>query len=119
MLIAGKRTFKEFSKSHEGIAPGILSARLKWLEKNRLIIKQKLPQNQKENIYLLTKKGIEVAPVIIELIIWSDNSLRDQNPEMPSLSQIGDMSDKPALIAGIQRSYTKSIKEIFEINQKY
>ena len=119
MLVRGKKTFKEISESSEGIAPGILSARLKWLEENGLMTKQKLPRNQKEIIYLLTKKGIELAPIIMELIIWSDKNLRGQNPEMPSLSQIGDMSDKPALIAGIQRSYIKSIKEIFEINQKY
>ena len=47
MLVQGKKTFKEFSISPEGIAPGILSSRLKWLERNELITKQKLPNNQK------------------------------------------------------------------------
>ena len=32
MLFQGKKTFKDFSTSPEGIAPGILSSRLKWLE---------------------------------------------------------------------------------------
>ncbi|WP_304237988.1 helix-turn-helix domain-containing protein [Jiulongibacter sediminis] len=117
MLTTGKKTFKEFSKCQEGIAPGILSARLKWLEKNKLITKQKLPQNQKENIYLLTERGIELTPIIIELIVWSDNNLRDQNPEMPSISQIGDISDKSSLVAGIQNNYRELIKETLRLNK--
>lgn len=117
MLTRGKKTFKEFSESKEGIAPGILSSRLKWLEENGLMTKQKLPLNQKENIYLLTEKGIELAPIIVELIIWSDNNLRGQNPEMPSISQIGDISDKSALTAGIQNNYRKLIKETLGLNQ--
>ena len=117
MLTTGKRTFKEFSESQEGIAPGILSSRLKWLEENRLMTKQKLPQNQKENIYLLTEKGIELAPTIIELLIWSDNNLRDQNAEMLSISQIGDISDKSSFIAGIQHSYRELIKETLRLDK--
>ena len=117
MLTQGKKTFKEFSESQEGIAPGILSSRLKWLEENGLMTKQKLPQNQKENIYLLTEKGIELAPIILELIVWSDKNLRGQNPEMPSISQLGDISDKSALTAGIQDNYRSLIQETLGLNQ--
>ena len=117
MLTQGKKTFKEFSESQEGIAPGILSSRLKWLEVNGLMTKQKLPQNQKENIYLLTEKGIELAPIILELIVWSDKNLRGQNPEMPSISQLGDISDKSALTAGIQDNYRSLIHETLGLIQ--
>lgn len=117
MLTRGKKTFKEFSESQEGIAPGILSARLKWLEENELMTKQKLPHNQKENIYLLTEKGIELAPIIMELIIWSDKNLRVQNPEMPSVSQLGDISNKSALTAGIQDNYRSLIQQTLGLNQ--
>ena len=117
MLTRGKKTFKEFSESKEGIAPGILSSRLKWLEENRLMTKQKLPQNQKENIYLLTEKGIELAPIIMELIIWSDKNLRGQNPEMPSISQLGDISDKSALTVGIQNKYRELINETLRLTK--
>jgi len=117
MLTQGKKTFKEFSESQEGIAPGILSSRLKWLEVNGLMTKQKLPQNQKENIYLLTEKGIELAPIILELIVWSDKNLRGQNPEMPSISQIGDISDKSALTVGIQNKYRELINETLRLTK--
>jgi DNA-binding HxlR family transcriptional regulator len=117
MLTRGKKTFKEFSESQEGIAPGILSSRLKWLEENGLMTKQKLPQNQKENIYLLTEKGIELVPIIMELIIWSDKNLRGQNPEMPSITQIGDISDKSVLTVGIQNKYRELINETLRLTK--
>lgn len=111
MLIAGKKTFKEFSISPEGIAPGILSSRLKWLERKKLITKQKLPGNLKENIYLLTEKGIELAPIIIEIILWSDKNLRDQNQEMFSIAETGINQDKVKATQGIQNKYRQLILE--------
>ena len=111
MLIQGKKTFKEFSSSKEGIAPGILSTRLKWLEKNELLTKRKLPANQKENVYLLTEKGIEMAPVIIEIIFWSGKHLRDQNPAIPSLEVIGLHQDKALVIDRFQDNYRQIIRE--------
>jgi DNA-binding HxlR family transcriptional regulator len=111
MLLQGKRSFKDFSISPEKIAPGILSARLKWLEENELITKQKLPDNQKENIYLLTEKGIELAPIITEIILWSDKNLRNQNAEMISIAEAGFNQDKTKVTAGIQNNYRQIVRE--------
>ena len=112
MLVQRKKTFKDFSASPEGIAPGILSSRLKWLEENDLISKQKLPDNQKENIYLLTEKGIELAPVITEIILWSDKNLRVQNAEMFSIAEAGFNHDKSKVTEGIQNNYRQLVREI-------
>ena len=38
--------------------------------------------NKKENIYLLTEKGIDLAPLIFEVVIWSDKHVRAYNPRM-------------------------------------
>jgi DNA-binding HxlR family transcriptional regulator len=80
MLIENKQTFKDFTESDEGIATNILTAKLKQLEEFGIIIKTRLPNNKKSNIYLLTEKGLAMIPIIIELGIWSDNHLRDLNP---------------------------------------
>ena len=111
MLLQGKKTFKDFSISPEGIAPGILSARLKWLEDNELITKQKLPDNQKENIYLLTEKGIALAPIITEIILWSDKNLRVQNSEMYSIAEAGFNQDKSIVTASIQNNYRQIVRD--------
>ena len=111
MLLQGKKTFKEFSISPEKIAPGILSSRLKWLEKNKLITKQKLPFNKKENVYLLTEKGIELAPIIIEIMIWSDKNLRLQNMEMYSITEAGFNQDKSKVTDDIQNNYRQIVRD--------
>ncbi len=111
MLLQVKKTFKDFSVSPEKIAPGILSSRLKWLEENELITKQKLPDNQKENIYLLTEKGIELAPIITEIILWSDKNLRNQNAEMFSIAEAGFNQDKTKFTEGIQNNYRQIVRE--------
>jgi len=112
MLLQGKKTFKEFSVSPEKIAPGILSSRLKWLEENSLITKRKLPDNQKENIYLLTEKGIEFAPIITEIILWSDKNLRDQNSEMFSIVEAGFTQDKAKVTEAVQNNYRQIIHSL-------
>ena len=112
MLLQGKKTFKDFSISPEGIAPGILSSRLKWLEENELITKQKLPDNKKENIYLLTEKGIELAPIITEIILWGDKNLRGQNAEMFSIAETGFDQDKSKVTESIQNNYRQLVQEI-------
>ena len=109
MLMGGKKTFKEFSESTERIAPGILSSRLKWLETNKLLTKRKLPENQKENIYLLTEKAIGLAPVIVEIILWSDKNMRSQNPEMFSIADAGFDQDKWRITEGIQTKYRQMV----------
>ena len=111
MLIQGKKTFKDFSTSPEGIAPGILSSRLKWLEENELITKQKLPDNKKENIYLLTEKGIELAPIITEIILWSDKNLRNQNLKMYPIAEAGFNQDKAKVTEGVQNNYRQIVRE--------
>ena len=79
MLLHHKTTFKEFAGSDEHIAPGILSARLKSLAHYGLITKQKGKSNQKENLYLLTEKGMELASILIDFSIWGDRHMRNFN----------------------------------------
>ena len=106
MLIKHKKTFKDISNSDERIAPSILSARLKLLESYKLISKQKLPKNKKENIYFLTDKGTHLAPIIIEFRLWSDTNMREFN----KIDDIeGFDSDKSCVIQSVQDSYNSMI----------
>ena len=82
MLLEGKKTFKDFIESEENIATNILSTRLKMLEDSKIISKGKLPDNKKTNIYRLMEKGLALAPVIVELALWSDEYIRPDHPNM-------------------------------------
>ena len=77
MMFAGKKTYSDFSRSNEHIATNILSSRLSMLEESGIIKKGKLKGNKKVNIYSLTKKGIELLPVLLEIAQWSDTNLND------------------------------------------
>jgi len=82
MLLYQKKTFKQLVESDENVATNLLSSRLKMLESLEIITKNKLPENKKENIYLLTKKGLDLAPLILEIVEWSDKHVRPYHTEM-------------------------------------
>ncbi|TYP76153.1 HxlR family transcriptional regulator [Aquimarina intermedia] len=71
MLIEGKRYFREFLQSEEKIASNILASRLKFLEKEGIIHKKKDPDHKQKIIYLLTPKGIDLLPILLENARWS------------------------------------------------
>jgi len=106
MLIKHKKTFKEISDSDEMIAPSILSARLKLLESYKLITKRKFPDNKKENIYLLTDKGIDFTPIIIEFSLWGDSNMREFN-EIDIID--GLKADKSLIIDTVQNNYNSML----------
>ena len=106
MLVMHKMTFKEISDSNEKIAPSILSARLKLLESYKLIFKTKVPENKKENIYLLTEKGIRLTPIIIEFSLWGNSNMREFN----KIDNIEGLNlDKTLIIQKVQDSYNSML----------
>jgi DNA-binding HxlR family transcriptional regulator len=70
LMVRGFRTFTEFEQSGEGIATNILAERLQKLEAAG-IITAKVEQTDGRRVnYRLTEKGIDLAPVLLELLIW-------------------------------------------------
>ena len=106
MLVKHKMTFKEISDSDEKIAPSILSARLKLLESYKLIFKTKVPDNKKENIYVLTGKGIRLTPIIIEFSLWGNSNMREFN-EIDDIEGLN--LDKTLIMQTVQDSYNSML----------
>ena len=75
MAMRQKKTYSDFADSSEGIASNILADRLKRLESMGIISKSKMPGNKKTNIYALTKKGLDLIPVLVSFVLWSDKHL--------------------------------------------
>ena len=71
MMLQGSRTYKEFLESHEKIATNILADRLRRLEVDGIIATQPDPADGRKLNYLLTKKGIDLAPVLTEMVLWA------------------------------------------------
>ncbi len=70
LMIRGFRTFREFRHSGEGISTNILANRLRRLEANGIITAEAAEADHRRVNYRLTQKGIDLAPVLLELLIW-------------------------------------------------
>lgn len=90
LMVRGFRTFKEFQESGEGIATNILADRLHRLEQAGILTTEpELSDGRKVN-YRLTAKGIDLAPVLLELLIWGT---RHENAGV-SCSLVEDMAHR-------------------------
>jgi len=70
LMVRGFQTFKDFQNSGEGIATNILADRLKKLEGFGIITATVGGDDARKVNYRLTEKGIDLAPVLLELLIW-------------------------------------------------
>ena len=70
LMVRGHRTFKEFQQAGEGIATNILADRLQKLVAVDIISTEQSPEDRRSIHYRLTEKGIDLAPVLLDLLIW-------------------------------------------------
>lgn len=71
IIFRGKKTFGEFLKSEEKFATNILTSRLEHLVEEGILTKEPLAEDSRKDAYLLTEKGLDLIPVIFEIILWS------------------------------------------------
>src|SRR6267154_6794244 len=71
MMLRGFRTYKEFLGSYEKIATNILADRLQKLITHGIITTKCDASDGRKFIYSLTPKGIDLAPVLTEMVLWA------------------------------------------------
>lgn len=71
LMVRGYRTFKDFQGSSERIASNILADRLRKLEAAGMISAELEGTDARRINYRLTEKGIDLAPVLLDLLIWA------------------------------------------------
>jgi DNA-binding HxlR family transcriptional regulator len=104
MMLLGRRTFKEFLGSYEGIATNILADRLRRLEAYGIIATEPDPSDGRKLIYTLTEKGIDLAPVLTEMVLWAGRHEKTENRALIRLMQ----KDKTKFLADIRRRWPRS-----------
>lgn len=72
LMFAKECTYGDFLKSPEGIATNILASRLETLEENKIIEKLDHPDSKAKVLYRLTRKGIDLLPIMIEINLWAE-----------------------------------------------
>jgi len=71
LMVRGLHTFREFQASGEGIASNVLADRLQKLETAGIITAETEHSDRRQVNYRLTEKGIDLAPMMLELFVWS------------------------------------------------
>jgi DNA-binding HxlR family transcriptional regulator len=76
IIFVNRRYFRELlTKSMEGIASNILADRLQRLVKQGIIVKTHDASHKQKSIYSLTEKGIELLPLMMEIVAWGHKYL--------------------------------------------
>jgi len=99
MMLRGSRTFKEFLGSYERIASNILADRLRRLKSYGIITTRPDPADGRKLFYLLTPKGLDLAPVLTEMVLWA--GAHEPTDNEPLVSEM--RKDKQAFLERIRR----------------
>lgn len=70
LMFSGKRHFRELLQSEEGIASNVLADRLVLLTAAGIVTRADDPTHKQKAVYSLTKKGIDLLPVLAQIGIW-------------------------------------------------
>ena len=104
MMLRGFRSYSQFLDSYEGIATNILADRLKRLIAHGIVTTQKDPSDGRRLIYMLTPKGLDLAPVLTEMVLWAAKHEKTENQALVRQMQ----EDKSGFIATVQQRYLQS-----------
>lgn len=103
MMLRGARTYREFLEGHERIATNILADRLRKLVTHGIITVEADPSDGRKLIYLLTAKGIDLAPVLTEMVLWA--AAHEETGNQPLIKQM--RKDKTGFLAAIRQRWAE------------
>jgi DNA-binding HxlR family transcriptional regulator len=103
MMLRGFHSYKEFLESYEGIATNILTDRLRKLEAYGIISSMRDPSDGRKLIYFLTAKGIDLAPVLTEMVLWAGTHEKTENQALVRLMH----KDKQKFLAEIRKRWSQ------------
>ncbi len=102
LMFKERRNYNEFLQGGEGIASNILADRLRKLEAAGIVEKQRDAADARRFSYRLTAKGIDLAPVLVDLVVWS---ARHEATDAPAAVVRAMRTDREAFIAGVRERW--------------
>ncbi len=106
MMLRGSKTYKEFLACDERIATNILADRLRRLVAYGIIATRPDQSDGRKIIYLLTPKGIDLAPVLTEMVLWASAHEDTGNQALVRLMQ----KDRKHFLAAIRQRWEEGIR---------
>lgn len=101
MVFGHRHYYREFLEAGEGISTNILADRLSRLVAEGMVEKARDPEDRKQFRYTLTDKGLDLLPVLLEMIAWGSRNDPDTGATGSFPDRIRD--ERPAVIEEIRR----------------
>lgn len=103
LMLKGRSRFGELLEGGEGIASNILTDRLVRLEAHSLVERCRDPADARRYCYRLTQRGIDLAPVLFEMILWAAQHEATAAPP----EEVEEMSrNRAGYLASIRQAWT-------------
>lgn len=111
IIFWGKRTYGELLKSDEKISTNILADRLAYLEREGIIKKEPLKTDKRKDLYVPTEKGLDLVPVMVEMIAWSAKNEnwhalepKGNDDQKAFVGRVATTADKSAIVEEVKNS---------------
>lgn len=108
LMFRGLREYGQFLRAGENIATNILAERLDRLVCAGLVLRSDHPTDQKKNIFLLTEKGIDLAPLMIDLALWGAAHVPDNAAPKETVRQM--TGHRNEFLASLQAGLLKELQ---------
>jgi DNA-binding HxlR family transcriptional regulator len=103
MMLLGARSYKDLMNGYEHIASNILADRVRRLIDYGIITTRPDTSDKRKMIYSLTQKGIDLAPVLTEMVLWA--AAQENTGNQALVQQM--RADKQKFIAAIRERWAR------------
>ena len=110
LMFRGFREFGQFLAAGEGISTNILADRLERLRCAGLLSRTDHPEDGKKYRYHLTEKGIDLAPMLIQLVLWG--AKYTPNHAAPAAVLAAMKSDPEQVAAGVRATLLQEARAV-------
>lgn len=107
MMLMRARSYAELLASHEGIATNILADRMRKLVRDGIVTAKPDSSDGRRLIYRLTAKGMALAPVLTEMVLWA--AAHEKTGRHALVRQMRD--DRENFLADLRRKW-KMTREV-------
>ena len=108
LVFERRREFGEFLAAGEGIATNILTERLERLGCAGLVARFDHPTDGKKYVYRITERGLDLIPLLIEMVLWSAKHLPATKAPAARLEPL--KTNRAAVIRELRRSLLAELK---------
>ena len=116
MMVRGFSSFKQFQGAGEGIATNVLADRLTKLRRMGVIAIERDECDKRTVRYRLTKKGIALAPVLLEVLIWG---ARNESPVLPDRVIRYMQQKREEFLAEVTRRWRERDPRPFQVDGRW